>query len=382
MTSAHHSAIMVPMTTDPLPTLSKITSTGATQTYRIWVEGTTIVTEYGQLGGKMQQSRDTIAVGKNLGKANATTPEQQALLEAEAQWTKKLKNRGYIQGLDATVGAVDTDFVAGGILPMLAHTYEKQGKKVVWPAFVQPKLDGHRCIAVVKDGTATLWSRTRKPILSMPHIIKALESAPIIGDITLDGELFVKGPAFEQLTSLIRPAYAKPGHEVVELHVYDVVTAQPFVNRLSILQDLGALIDHPLHIVETREAQNEEEAMEAYADFVADGYEGAMLRNASGVYESKRSYNLIKVKAMADSEWPIVDVVEGRGKMSGRGIFVCETDSGSTFRVKMAGPLDSLCEYLINKDKYVGLDLTVQFQELTADGLPRFPVGLRIRQDV
>lgn len=363
-----------------LQTLYKRTTTGAIQSWRIDVNGSTLVTTYGQVDGKQQTTSDTILVGKNLGKSNETTPEEQANLEAQAQHEKKQK-KGYVLSIqDAAAGLVDETIIKGGVSPMLAHTYAAQSSKIKYPAYIQPKLDGHRCIAVVENNRATLWSRTRKRIMSMPHIIKELEQN--CKNMTLDGELYVHSyrDKFEQLTSLIRPEYPKPGHEVVEYHVYDVIQDHPFRERTAYLKALRP--SHPIHVVNTRQVQNEEEAMEAYADFVSQGYEGAMLRNAAGAYENKRSYNLIKVKTMQDSEFRIVDVYEGRGKMTGRGIFLCETKSGTQFGVKMAGPLDDLVKYLQNPNEYIGRQLTVQFQDLTADGIPRFPVGLRIREDV
>ena len=68
--------------------------------------------------------------------------------------------------------------------------------------------------------------------------------------------------------------------------------------------------------------------------------------------------------------------------MSGKGIFVCEMPNGERFRAKMMGSIDSLAEYLTNKHKYIGRELTVQYQDLTTLGVPRFPVGLRLRDDL
>ena len=383
------------MSMNPLPTLYKKTSTGATQQWWIYVEGSTLVTTYGQLGGKMQTTRDTISVGKNIGKANETTPEQQAELEAQAQWEKKLKGKGYVQTLDAAVaGAVDEDFVAGGISPMLAQSYSKHAHKIVFPAYTQPKLDGHRCIATIKDGVATLWTRTRKPITGVPHINRALEALSL-GDITLDGELYNHDyrDRFEELTSFIKRPEPKIGHEAVQYHIYDVVRDHPFFDRSLFLRNLDDTIElksfgqsktygQPVVVVDTQLVQDEDEAMEAFALFTDRGYEGSMLRNAASLYVNKRSYDLQKVKEFQDAEFKITDVTEGRGKMAGKAIFVCETDDGKPFRVKMKGTLDSLRQYVDDPSLAIGKYLTVQYQNLTADSIPRFPIGLRLREDI
>jgi DNA ligase-1 len=368
-----------------LPTLFKRTSTGAIQTWRIDVEnGSTLVATYGQLNGKLQTTRDEITSGKNAGRANATTPDEQAQLEAKAQHEKKQK-RGYVTSIDdAAKGRIDDTVIAGGISPMLAHAFKDHGHKITYPAYTQPKLDGHRCIAIIKDGVATLWTRTRKPITSVPHIVKALEASGM-DDAILDGELYNHDyrDHFEDLTSFIKRPVPKPGHEVVQYHVYDIVTNDPFSvrqqDRWWAAHDLGT---GPIVIVDTQLVNDEDEAMEAFDAYLAAGYEGSMLRNADSLYENKRSYGLQKVKEWQDAEYVITDVTEGRGKMAGKAVFVCETPSGQPFRVKMKGTLDSLRQYVDDPSLALGKQLTVQYQNLTSDGIPRFPIGLRLRKDI
>lgn len=378
-----------------LPTLYKLTSTGAIQTWTIDVQGSTIITNYGQLNGKLQEARDTIAAGKNIGKSNETTPAQQAQLEAQSQWEKKCK-KGYVQHLaDAKAGNVDATFIAGGVSPMLAQSYAKHGHKITYPAFVQPKLDGHRCVAVVdSNGKATLWSRTRKPITGVPHIVAALEALELT-DVTLDGELYNHDyrDRFEELTSFIKRPEPKPGHEAVQYHVYDMVSSQKFSIRSLMLRDL--IDNNPLYVwkddldvtsaiirVDTISVADQDDVGVAHEGYMIEGYEGAMLRNANSLYVEKRSYDLQKIKEFDDAEFTIVDVVEGRGKMAGKAIFVCESGD-STFNVKMKGELDSLAQYLSDPSLAVGKSLTVQFQGYTNDAnVPRFPIGLRIREDV
>ena len=149
------------------PTLFKKTSTGAVQFWQMEVseilaDGETrpvgeLKTIYGQYGtSSPQETRDLISEGKNPGKKNETTPVEQALKEAEAQWTKK-KKKGYVESIEnAQNGFIDEEVIKGGENPMLAETYAKQGHKIVFPCFAQPKLDGIRCVAIVKNGQCTL----------------------------------------------------------------------------------------------------------------------------------------------------------------------------------------------------------------------------------
>lgn len=375
-----------------LPILYKKTSTGAIQTWKIetfeesqQVTSYIIQTTHGQLEGKLQITQDLITEGKNIGRSNETSIQQQAEAEAQASWEKKLKS-GYVQTLEMAKNNETDELVEGGIVPMLAHTFEKQGKKIVYPAYTQPKLDGLRCIAILKDGICTLWSRTRKPITSCPHIIEEIEER-FGDDIIFDGELYNHKfkSNFEHITHLVRQEVPDKQCTDVEYHIYDIVNKDPFEKRTKTLESLlNSDLYHNnmkyLKFVETEIVENEDQVPDFYNKFKEDGYEGAMLRNSKGLYVNKRSSDLIKVKEMQDAEFTILGCVEGNGKLRGHvGAFICETENGDEFRVKMSGSTERLKEYFENDSLWHGHQLTVQFQDLTSYGIPRFPVGLRIR---
>jgi ATP-dependent DNA ligase len=370
-------------------TLYKLTGKGDVQEWTIVVEGNKLYTRFGRHGGKIQESApDIITEGKNVGRKNATTPEQQAMAEAQSEWEKKLK-KGYVESIDAAnVGAV-SDLVQGGVWPMLAKVYGKHGAKIKWPAAVQPKLDGHRLIAVVDEqGKCTLWSRTRKQIHSLPHIVKAIEDTGVT-DAVFDGEAYNNAykSKFQELSHLIRQSEPIQECDIVQYHIYDTVSANFFIDRSAWLkawyEDVS--LGTPLRLVETKNVADHDELMAAFEHYRRQGYEGCMVRNWSGVYAehpTHRSDDLQKVKQFDDAEWKVIGVNEGRGKLQGHGIFVCVTESGKTFEAKMIGSLTNLKTYYENPESVIGKLLTVQYQGLTDDGLPRFPVAVRFREDV
>ena len=376
------------------PILYKKISTGAIQFWEISVEpqhtgSGMIVTKYGQLGtDSPQTTRDEIANGKNTGKANETTPYEQAQAEAQAKWEKQ-KKKGYVETQeDAICERVDA-LIEGGISPMLAQSYSKHAAKIKFPCYAQPKLDGHRCVAVIQNGKCTLWSRTRKRINSVPHIVKELERLCAGRTVTIDGELYNHAykSKFEELTSFIRKEEPAEGHEIVQYHVYDVVSNLGFDERWD---DLAGILLHDessngtIQRVPTQEIASEEDVTGAFSTATGLGYEGIMLRNADGFYANKRSYDLQKVKEFEDSVFKIIGAEEGRGKLAGHvGAFVCVTTGGVTFKVKMSGDTEKLKQYFNNQNACVGRILTVQYQGLTGtNGVPRFPVGLRFREDL
>ncbi len=365
-----------------LPSLFKLTSTGAIQTWSIGVEANVIIVLHGQQDGKIQRTEETIKDGKNIGRSNETTPEEQAWAEATSKWEGKIK-KGYVEDISrAAKGEKDME---GGFDCMLAHKFADSGHKIKYPAYIQPKLNGHRCLAVVKDGVCTLWSRTRKPITSMPHIVKELQDVYPTGHHELDGELYNHSykDRFEDLSSFIRQEVPKNGCEAVEYHLYDKRMDGGFGARIGQLQEefrihtsyVGPLTY--IKLTSTFEAVDEDKMMAFFEYFLSEGYEGGMARNEKGLYAGKRSYDLQKIKDFQDDEFKIVDCVEGRGGYAGCGIFVCQAKNNETFNVKMRGPKEQLMEFLAKPSTWKGKMLTVKYQYISAYGIPIFPVGER-----
>jgi ATP-dependent DNA ligase len=397
------------------PVLFKKTNTGAIQEWRIAVDGTTITVEHGQVNGKFQSTSDTIKEGKNIGRSNETTPEQQAEAEAEARWTKQ-KKKGYVESYNAAVAGEVDAVIEGGILPMLAPSkiYPHFANKLEFPIFVQPKLDGSRCIAIVENGTCTLWSRTRKRINSVPHIETAVldlyKENDLDGRLILDGELYADAYSdnFEELMSIIRKD--KPDQEGkyknVEYHVYDLPSCnETFARRHEDL--VGLFWDDDIReylkrkgsivLVNTVHAFNDNDIKSLHENNLEDGFEGSMLRN-DGPYEGgKRSMHLQKLKTMVDAEnnptgldteFEIVRAEEGRGKDVGTvGAFVCinkmarnlDGKEFKEFKCRLKASYDRRRELFEHPEQWKGMYLTVVYQNLTTDGIPRFPIGKGLR---
>lgn len=373
------------------PTLYKKTSTGAIQFWDISVDNNRygfgrIETSYGQVGTESPQvTEDFIEIGKNIGKINETTPYEQAQSEAKSKWEKQ-KKKGYVETLTSAKNDELDDLIEGGIVPMLAHKFSDHGHKIVYPAFVQPKLDGIRCIAILKNGECTLWSRTRKQITSVPHIVAALEKLSPELNMIFDGELYNHEfkKDFEKIVSMVRQEEPAPGHEIVQYHVYDFATDNKTTFRAraaKLVYMKDRYFNGEVVKVQTVQVDDESAALDYFQLWRGQGYEGAMIRNGSGLYANKRSYDLQKIKEFDDAEFKIIGIDEGRGKLAGHvGAFVCLTSDGKEFLAKMSGDTEKLKEYFENHKLWKGKQLTVKFQGLTGtNGVPRFPVGVLIR---
>lgn len=374
------------------PILYKQNERGTLQQWRTWSFKDRVHVEFGQMHGKLQATFD-IVKGKNIGRANATTAYQQAAVKARQLYDKKVK-QGFIP--DASV-AQKTKNALGAIQPMLAHIYQENMDKTTWPAFVQPKLDGVRCLAIVKGGKATLYTRAQKLIETVPHINEAVEHLARrtgVKDFMLDGELYNHDlhDDFGKILGLVKRGSTSDEAKLVKYYIYDTPDdgRKPFHMRstdLEVIEDHTKDVRSALEIVLTIEVRNAADMEKILKSFEGDGYEGAMYRSRDGKYENKRSRHLLKVKSfhgegVRDEDFKVIGVHPGTGKLMGKvGSFKCTTAAGVEFKAKLEGALDQL-PLLTEADKFIGRMLTVKFQNLTPDGVPRFPVGVRFRDEV
>ena len=188
----------------------------------------------------MQVNEKIISEGKNIGKKNETSPFDQAVSEAKAAWTKK-RESNYTPIDEADVEEDDEDAGRGkGMdesvpLPMLAHDYNKRGKSIQFPCFVQKKFDGTRCIAVPQKG---LYSRNRKSYPHLDHIKEEINKLP--PNMILDGELYSETLSFQEIVGLVKRETLKAGDQEkqlqIQFHVYDLINDAPYVQRYSNLQ--------------------------------------------------------------------------------------------------------------------------------------------------
>ena len=384
----------MPKSTMQFPTLYQKSSTGAMKQWNIWVEDNQIFVEYGQVDGKLQLTSDTIKAGKNIGKVNSTTPHLQACAEAQSKWEHRIK-RGYVANVArADIGEDDRE---GGFFPMLASKYRDQGHKIKYPCYVQRKLDGGRCVAIGSNGKFELWTRSRERITSMPHIVAALEKLLPSGDHRIDGELYnhewhkkYGDKAFDMVMHAMRTEEPTPESAEIEYHVFDQYTndTDGFLTRYTQLITKLATCILPIVLVEAILIKDEDEAIDLFEAWLLEKYEGLMFRNIDGAYvshHSKRSKDLQKLKKFDDGEFRIIGMEEGRGKLQGHvGKFICLCN-GQEFRAKPKGKgiTDKLREYFLDHSLWEGRMLQVQYQGFSGrNGVPRFPVGIRLRDKI
>ena len=364
----------------------------------------TVTITFGQVDGKHQTATRVYTEGKNIGKKNETTPLQQCINETQRKWQDKKEKEGYLE--ESEFQHENEQEIKNNdekndeknekrfpIFPMLAHTYEPLTEKrkkndIAFPCFVQPKLDGLRCIAYLRDGIVRFQSRTGSYFETLSHLSDALsrmfETYP---DEILDGELYTSDIPFEELAGLIKKKKISPSDsdrlKDVHYHIYDVVNEQPFHQRDQRISLLTKMFPSPyLQKVDTFLADDVSHFRQYFAKFVKNGYEGIMLRNVDGIYRTDyRSHDLQKYKEFFEDEFQIIGFKEGDGRDKGTVIWVCKTDDGKEFSVRPRGTVALRTELYQNAREWVGGKLTVIYQERMESGIPRFPVGKSVRDN-
>lgn len=344
-----------------------------------------ITYSYGYINGRKVECKISISSGKNLGKRNQTTHYQQALQEAQSKWKKKHEIDKYItdlsqinQMLESKISTLQTP------LPMLAQDYTKQLKKVQFPCYIQPKLDGYRMI--YNPITKLVTTRTGKNyyVLSGTQLYQELLNI----EYCLDGELYVHDSNFPfENYGILRKQQASKltANEIklldqIEYHVYDIIdNTLTFQQRFEKLQTLK--LGAHIKIVSTLLCNSSSEIQDYHKSFTQnDHYEGSIIRNCNGMYKQKfRSTDLLKLKDFDDSEFKIIDFTceTDTGSNETPIIWICQTQNGKRFNVPSKGTKFERHEIFQNASKYVGKILWVKHFGWTQDGIPRFPKTMR-----
>lgn len=379
--------------------------------YKVWtietsesIGGKGIITiHHGQEGGKQTRKDEIIYEGKQ-----GRTPAEQAVSEAEGR-IKKQVDKGYREN--------KAELEELPLLAMLSGDYNKIGHRIDWEngVHVPDKFDGVRCLVKCgKGGGITLESRTGQPY-DVPHIVAELATFMQPGDV-LDAELYLHGYVLQDITSAVKRtdtqakidtaqrkidkaekagsaypfSYVEDLEEAqlihfirpkLQLHVFDMPSDKPWYQRLDDLYFYQAsrFLNKFVVMASNPIAYSEEEMKILHKDAVRRGYEGVMLRNRMGMYESgKRSADLQKYKEFVDAEFEILDVLPAKDEGS---VYLLKNDLNDlTFTCTM-GDMPYRAFVLENKELVVSKFLNVKFQSrYKGTLLPQFPAGQYVRE--
>ena len=314
----------------------------------------------GLLDGKKTEHKKLVKQ-KNIGKANETSLSLQAHMEFGALVRKKLR-KGYFE----TELLAQTTEV---ILPMLAKKIQEV--VIQFPCYIQPKLDGMRCI--IKEKTP--FSRENIEITTVDHIMKNL---PELNGTIIDGELYAHGLSFQanmKLLKKVRPDTSK----LIKYWVYDLMSPKPFEERYA---DLCALVQDSatLVVVPSYACKDMDEVQSYHDQFIELGYEGSIVRHSDeGYVKTKRSSQLLKKKDFIDIALEIVDITPADADPT-QGVPWVDYE-GIITKCGCKLSHEDRRDLLTNKNKYIGKTAEIRYFELTDKGGLRFPQFHGIRLD-
>ena len=272
--------------------------------------------------------------------------------------------------------------------PMLAYPVSDKPIDYEKPVFIQPKLDGVRCLIQYDNSKVTAYSRTGKVWKNIDHILENL--APWFKNnqkIVLDGELYNHDLRndFEQIISIVRRQTPDDidmlnSREMVQFHCYDIIHEDndTFESRNSFIKNClpeSYCVKH----VETHEVHAEKYAYQLHDTFLDNGYEGSILR-LNTEYQCKRSHSLRKFKDFHDTEALLVDWVEGKGKRKGTiGKFMAMDKDKNIFGMPVMDKFKYLQDNFEEMKTWVGKTATFTYFERTKANSYRHPLFKCIR---
>ncbi|KAL4150340.1 hypothetical protein PRNP1_009742 [Phytophthora ramorum] len=334
---------------------------------------------------KMTLSTPTVVlVGKNIGKKNETNVLTQAYKECQSKYAAKVK-AGYSETVTQATSAEPTGHVP---FPMAVKSWKDHKAKLVYPLYIQPKLDGIRMIAKYANGEVTLYTRRLHDIIGFQRIkqdLKQMFDASGHTTFTIDGELYSHGMNLQTISGLVRSeSIDEAKKEALQYYVFDCFdVAQPTLDFGSRLATLTQFVDSSkstmIVLNDTIQVDTSADADAYYDRVTQDGYEGVIYKSSNRPYEfdfnkEKRSSWYLKRKKQDDAEFAIVGYTQGKGKDLGCIVFELQGPNNKTFN-SVPGTYDY--RKLLFKQAEQSFDTNfkgklakVVFDDLSKDGVP------------
>ena len=271
--------------------------------------------------------------------------------------------------------------------PMLAYPVSSKPIDYNEKVYIQPKLDGVRCLIQCDNGVVKAYSRTGKEWKNIEHILFNLQNFfTLEPDAVLDGELYNHDlrDNFEKIISCVRKTKPTTVHRLessglVRFHCYDVPSNPGKFDVRNEWINLNVPRNFCIHHVETHEVHAEKYALDLHKIFLNRGYEGSILR-LNTEYQCKRSHSLRKFKDFHDTEAEIIGWVEGKGKRIGTiGKFLARDADGIEFGMPVMDNFKYLQDNFTKMQCWVGKTATITYFERTKANSYRHPLFKCIR---
>jgi len=349
---------------------------------RVWsveVDGPLETATWGTRNGAMQTKTRFYDAGKSN-----RNPNQQARLNALSVAKRKMDLGYTADGKIIDILDKEEDAVPNAMLASICSLEKIKSKKF----FVQPKLDGLRCLANLKTGE--LYSRSRQHIDTLLHLSEQLK----LGKSEFqwaDGELYCHDLSIQSINSIVRNSHSLDHQRhMIQFHAFDAVISDPFRVRLSHIQNWVASLPSQQYIKLTDTFHVEHQDLEAkHHDLTENGFEGLIIRmdDDTPYKQGTRSRSLQKLKSFQREEFPCVGILAQKHTTERlAGSFTLALPNGKVFNAQPKCSMKEKYEIWENKETYLDgkYMAMVQYAQLSNDGIPIFPVivGFRHTDDM
>lgn len=352
-------------------------SNGSIKQWQAHTSGDEVIIQHGQRGGKITEKRTT-SKPKNVGRANATTGAEQAILEATSK-VKRQWDKDYRETVEQ---------IPRSTLPNLASKYQDKRHTLDFDKGVSllVKLDGVRCTMFMKDSAVFFQSRGGKAYPVIQEIAEEVNRA-FLQDregIFVDGELYCHGMCLEDITSAVKKHKHETQH--IQFAVFDYIDiAHPktrWIERNACVKVASSAYElKRVWAINAVQVHDHEDIQELHDHYVGMGYEGVVLRPHEGVNSfGNRTTDFIKYKVRKDAEFRVIRIDQDK---NGCALPWCEIEVDGVmkeFKAPMVGTQDSLRDVYEYRDLYIDLWLKVEFEAYSKYGIPAKPKGILFRQ--
>jgi len=317
------------------------------------------------------------------------TMQQQALKDAHEYYRLKFRE-GYLPAGSETPNSV---------MAMKGYEYKLNSIKR-WPVYTQPKLNGIRMLCqYIGENTLIMKSWLNNPFTHLNHLEEELKDffSYLPRYATLDGELYNHNMNFTTLISAVKTVKTEhPRLKDVQYWIFDInyedPEGAPYEKRCALLinafrryiQDRSpigsetdiSVLPKTFVIVPTQIAKNHEEILGFHDQHIANGYEGIMIKKISNgykpgskqyeesLYKSGKNNHILKYKQFIDEEAIILNIINN--------VFYVQDCRKNIFPVKMREDSENI-------QNPIGKEITIRYHELLIDGIPKYPIGIAIR---
>lgn len=359
-----------------LPTLYAKAKTGKIKQWTVYVEGSTITVLHGQMGGKQTEQITPVTEGKNIGRANETTPAEQARSEAQSKWNKQYK-KDYRESIED---------IPESTLPPLAKKFQECSEALGSEYDVLCKFNGVRCTIFYNNGRPTFQSRGGDPYPVIQAIADELyrqvwKSWP---RKVVDCELYCHGMYLEDITSCVKKHNKNTPR--ISAYVFDMFDPekpdQTWEVRYREYQALVEITEFTKPVV-AELVSSEKEMLALHDGFVENGFEGVVCRKLDSKFVfGHRTADFQKYKVPIDAEYKVVHIDIDK---NGCAVPICHIDNEvdpkrTLFKAPLIGDREYQQEIAQNPENYIGKYLKVVFESYTKYGLPGKPKGHVFRE--